>query len=125
MQQSCGGKLDEARAVRDADGRAKLHADIAQPINSACREIVQSAVIKAFREEKERAKQPGYRCTYDDFDGDYEGSYTAVVGELNHRTNGNYRSHGAHAPRGVHEGNGATVGRREEKHSDNFGAGVF
>src|SRR5438093_1138986 len=31
----CGHKLDEDRATRDADGRAKLHADIAHPVNSA------------------------------------------------------------------------------------------
>ena len=43
----CGGKLDEDRATRDADGRVKLHADIAHPINSACREVIQSAVLKA------------------------------------------------------------------------------
>src|SRR5579883_501881 len=54
----CGGK-------RDADGRAKLHADIAHPINSACREVIQTAVIRAYSEEKERSKQPGYVCTYD------------------------------------------------------------
>ena len=64
----CGGKLDEDRAIRDADGRAKLHADIAHPINSACREVIQTAVIKAYQEEKERSKQPGYVCTYDDYD---------------------------------------------------------
>src|SRR6266542_92055 len=46
---NCGGKLDEDRATRDADGRVKLHADIAHPINSACREVIQSAVIKAFQ----------------------------------------------------------------------------
>ena len=39
----CGNKLDEDRATRDADGRAKLHADIAHPINSGCREVIQSA----------------------------------------------------------------------------------
>ncbi len=54
----CGHKLDEDRATRDADGRAKLHADIAHPINSACREVVQSAIIKAYQEERERSKQP-------------------------------------------------------------------
>ena len=43
----CGGKLDENRATRDADGRVKLHADIAHPINSACREVIQTAVLKA------------------------------------------------------------------------------
>ncbi len=47
--------------TRDADGRVKLHADIAHPINSACREVIQSAVIKAFREEKDRPKLPGLR----------------------------------------------------------------
>src|SRR3954452_17810141 len=51
---SCGHKLDDQRAVRDADGRAKLHADIAHPITSACREVIQSAVIKAYTDEPER-----------------------------------------------------------------------
>ena len=41
----CGSRLDENRAIRDADGRAKLHADIAHPINSMCREKIQSAVL--------------------------------------------------------------------------------
>ena len=45
----CGGKLDENRAMRSGDGRAKLHADIAHPINSTCREYIQSAIIKAFQ----------------------------------------------------------------------------
>src|SRR5450631_3254893 len=56
---ACGGKLDEDRATRDADGRAKLHADIAHPINSACREVIQGAVIRAYQEERERSRQPG------------------------------------------------------------------
>src|SRR5439155_1199325 len=72
----------EDRATRDADGRVKLHADIAHPINSACREVIQSAVLKAFNAEKERSKQPGYVCTYDDYDSDFEpASYAAVVSE--------------------------------------------
>src|SRR5437660_9713729 len=78
----CGAKLNEDRAVRDADGRAKLHADIAHPINSACREVIQNAVIRAYSAERERSKQPGYVSNYEDFDGDFEGSYTQVVSEL-------------------------------------------
>ena len=81
----CGGKLDEDRATRDADGRVKLHADIAHPINSACREVIQTAVLKAFHAEKERSKQPGYVCTYDDFDSDYDATLPQVIGELNAR----------------------------------------
>ena len=66
----CGCRLDENRAIRDADGRAKLHADIAHPINSMCREKIQSAVLASYAEELERAKMPGYVSRYDDIDGD-------------------------------------------------------
>jgi stage V sporulation protein G len=127
----CGGKLDENRATRDADGRAKLHADIAHPINSACREVIQSAVLKAFQEEKERSKQPGYVCTYDDFDSEYEPSFSQLVSELhapsrNHAPN--YRTHTAHAPRSVHANNHeapSPVASREDTRSEGFGAGIL
>ncbi len=64
----CGGRLQEDRLVKDEDGRAKLYADIAHPINSSCREMIQDRVIKEFRLEMERSKLPGYRSTYDDYD---------------------------------------------------------
>lgn len=130
----CGHKLDEDRATRDADGRAKLHADIAHPINSACREVIQTAVIKSYQEEKERSKQPGYVCTYDEFDaGDYEDTYTQVVGELNstNRTNGDCRPHSAHGPRGTHAGRhtsdrGSTpVSARNDNRQEEFGSGIL
>src|SRR5436190_388481 len=62
----CGDRLREERASRDSEGRAKLYADIAHPINSACREMIQSRVIAEFQTELERAKQPGYASRYDD-----------------------------------------------------------
>ena len=110
----CGGRLDEDRATRDADGRAKLHADIAHPINSACREVIQTAVIRAFQEEKERSKLPGYVSRYDDYDGgELEETYTQLVSELNGSRGsavgsaiGNsvdgYRTHAPHGQRGAH-----------------------
>ena len=128
----CGGKLDENRATRDADGRAKLHADIAHPINSACREVIQTAVLKSFQEEKERSKQPGYVCTYDDYDSDYDATFTQVVGELNAGNRGgpNYRTHGAHAPRGNHapaapQEAPTHVAGHEEQRPGSFGAGIL
>jgi stage V sporulation protein G len=130
----CGGKLDENRATRDADGRAKLHADIAHPINSACREVIQTAVLKAYTEERERSKQPGYVSNYDDFDSDYEGSYSQVIGELGAggRAGGDYRAHAPHGHRGTHGARHAaehdeprTVSARDESRTDDFGAGVF
>jgi len=66
----CGAKLDEERATRGQDGRAKLYADIAHPINSLCREHVQARVLDDYEQEKVRAQQPGYTCTYDDYGED-------------------------------------------------------
>jgi stage V sporulation protein G len=62
----CGLRLNPDRASRDADGRAKLYADIAHPINSTCREMIQTRVIAEYKGELERAKQPGYMSRYDD-----------------------------------------------------------
>jgi len=67
----CGARLEDGRAPKDADGRAKLYADIAHPINSGCREMIQEVVIREFFEEIERAKQPDYISRYDDFDFEY------------------------------------------------------
>ncbi|MEQ9407045.1 MAG: SpoVG family protein [Fuerstiella sp.] len=63
----CGNKLPEERN-NNGDGRARLFADIAHPINAACRHKIQTAVLEALSRERERATQPGYVCTYDDFD---------------------------------------------------------
>src|SRR6202171_5973308 len=107
----CGGKLDEDRATRDADGRVKLHADIAHPINSACREVIQTAVLKAYTEERERSKQPGYISNYDDFDSDYDGGYSQIISELGtpgRPAGGEFRAHGPHGQRGAHAGRYAT-----------------
>jgi len=64
----CGARLSENQAIRDEEGRAKLYADIAHPINSTCREMIQDRVIEAFEEEKEKARLPGYVSSYEDFD---------------------------------------------------------
>src|SRR6516162_3580084 len=64
----CGLRMKDDRTIKDEDGRTKLYADIAHPINSACREMIQERVIGEFRQELDRAKQPGYVSRYDDFD---------------------------------------------------------
>jgi stage V sporulation protein G len=66
----CGAKLDDERATKDTEGRAKLYADIAHPINSECRELIQEHVIHAFEREKVLAQEPNYVCTYDDYGED-------------------------------------------------------
>ena len=125
----CGGRLDEDRATRDADGRAKLHADIAHPINSACREVIQSAVLRSFQEEKERSKQPGYICTYDDYDGgEYEATFPQLVNELNApRATGTdgYRTHAPHNQRGTHGGHESPVSTSRDGNRTGFGEGIL
>ena len=54
----CGNRLKEDRTLRDQEGRAKLYADIAHPINSQCREMIQKHVIEEYRAELERRTQP-------------------------------------------------------------------
>lgn len=63
----CGVKLKQPHVERGNDQRAKLYADIAHPINSECREQIQTRVIAEYLNEIEEAKRPGYRSKYDDF----------------------------------------------------------
>jgi stage V sporulation protein G len=67
----CGARQDDSRASKDAEGRSKLYADIAHPINSSCREMIQNRVIQEYYEEIERAKEPDYVSRYDDFDFEF------------------------------------------------------
>ena len=118
----CGTRLDDQRAMRAADGRAKLHADIAHPIHSGARELIQSAVVEAFAKERERSKLPGYVCTYDefDYDDDVPVSYGAVVSEMGKTV----KPHGAHAaPKGTHF-HTADAPAQTAKKADGFADGI-
>jgi len=69
----CGAKLGENRANKDGQGRAKLHADVAHPINIECRERIQQAVIEAYEAEREASQSPDYEPQpIDEFEGDLE-----------------------------------------------------
>ncbi len=56
----CGARLDESRATRNEQGRLKLHVDIAHPINAACREAIEKALLDAYKEEEERSGELDY-----------------------------------------------------------------
>ncbi|MCK4913588.1 MAG: septation protein SpoVG family protein [Planctomycetes bacterium] len=58
---NCGAELSQDRLKRDYKGRMKLHADIAHPINTDCRQRIQEKVTAAFEKELEKSKQPGYK----------------------------------------------------------------
>lgn len=69
----CGGKLNENRAPRDDQGRIKLHADVAHPINAECRDAIQTAVVEAYNAEVEKSGQPGYEVV-PDTDAEFAGA---------------------------------------------------
>jgi stage V sporulation protein G len=68
----CGAQLDSSRAERLApgnDGRVRLHADLAHPINSQTRLRLHRAVLAAYADELEKSKQADYKpATFDDLD---------------------------------------------------------
>jgi len=66
----CGLRLKDDVAGKDQEGRTKLYADIAHPINSECREMIQKRVVEEFQVEVRRAELPGYRSRYDDYFGE-------------------------------------------------------
>lgn len=112
----CGTRLKEAPALRDDEGRTKLYADIAHPINSVCRELIQGRVIEAFEEEKARSKLPGYRPSYDDFEEE------AMVAEArDHRP---AAVEPAQGPRGPHRAP-AQQPQAAQRPKNEFGAGIF
>ena len=63
---NCGQKLKQIKPQQGPDGRAKLYADIAHPINARCREMIQNRVIQELEKERQLARQPGYRSRYDE-----------------------------------------------------------
>ena len=137
---------------KDADGRAKLYADIAHPINSDCREMIQESVIREFFDEIERAKQPGYVSRYDDFDFEYADAPRprparvdqahAAAGPMSRKFPSNTNAAApqrtqattiSHRQAQKHRRHDATIARRrasaeflpELSKGDNFGAGIF
>ena len=114
----CGARQKEQPAGRDEEGRAKLYADIAHPINSTCREMIQQRVIQAFEEERARSKLPGYVPSYDDFEPEEVGPPSRTSTVATTQVQGAEKPHGPHkAPAPQPQG-----GRR---HHNGFGAGIF
>jgi len=136
----CGATLSMDRILLDQDGRTKLYADIAHPINSSCREMIQEHVIQEFHKEVERAKQPGYVSRYDDFDIDDDGPPASGTSDpkSSARIDPAHEGHRAHAPRsgGADQQTAtdspkpvpapkSTADRGQPKEDPNFGAGIF
>lgn len=64
---ACGNKIQSQNLPRDEDGRVRLYADIAHPINTDCRELIQNRVMAEYEAELIRAQEPGYASLYEAF----------------------------------------------------------
>jgi stage V sporulation protein G len=127
----CGSRLKEPPMIKDEEGRAKLYADIAHPINSSCREMIQEKVIQAFIDERARSKLPGYSPSYEDYDGGEDDMPArSGAGPSSHTS----QIQGAERPQGPHRvhanhnyshSNKPTNGHLEKPAGGNFGAGIF
>jgi len=53
----CGAPLPEKR-ISDEEAQGKLHADVAHPINSECRNRLQKILLDAYEEERRREGVP-------------------------------------------------------------------
>jgi len=115
----CGARQRDQHAAKDDDGRAKLYADIAHPINSTCREMIQQRVIRAFEEEKVRSKQPGYVPSYDDFDME------EPVVKPPAAQSARVQVQGAEKPHGPHKAPAAQPQSARRDDHNGFGAGIF
>jgi len=62
----CGSRLAAPEGgSRPDDGRQRLYADIAHPINAGCRDLIQRRVLAEYETELVRAREPGYVSRYD------------------------------------------------------------
>ncbi len=120
----CGARQREQHALKDDDGRAKLYADIAHPINAACREMIQQRVIQAYQEELARSQQPGYVPTYQDLDDDptWAPPQAASTSAEGPRMQTAEKPRGPHHPPTAPQRNSRPADRRV---NDGFGAGIF
>lgn len=114
----CGVRLKE-NVIAGENGRFQLHADIAHPINAACREMIQLRVLAEFQAELNLASQPGYRSTYDDLCDEVleQGPLVVPPQAAQHATITAGHPH----PRGPHTPPATTRAERD----DDFGAGIF
>jgi len=129
----CGTKQKVDNVVHNSDGRARLYADIAHPVNAECREMIQSRVIEEFLSELGRAKEPGYVSRYDD-----EYSSTPTKPEIKPANNDNGKSENQRTDAGTSNPVSGTHGQgqspesttskpsdQNQSDSGNFGKGIL
>lgn len=124
----CGNKV-KLTSEGNNDSPQKLYADVAHPINSVCRELIQAAVIQELQGELARAGEPGYRSRYDDeFDANDAGPETDDSEAYQQPVPKPHFNLSPNQPANQSSKQGQTNSTRNQARSDDddgFGAGVF
>ncbi len=131
----CGSSISHDHMPLDADGRAKLYADIAHPINSSCREMIQDRVINEFYNEIDRSKLPGYVSRYDDVDIElgYETDLPQLPRQRETRVDRAHQQSTPHESRQEERKSGGEesphsrvpASQPPQQREDSFGSGIF
>ena len=87
----CGRPLPADRAPRDDRGRARLHIDVAHPINQDCRSFMEERILKSYQAEVERSRMPGYVSPDMPDDDDYIFDHDAFMPPVHGERNGGSR----------------------------------
>ena len=107
----CGKRLRAESAQRGQQGRSKLYADIAHPINTECRELIQDRVVEEYQAERVRSEQPGYQSRYDEeFVSEKEGTFIDDASSM---------------PKGPHRRTPTTDETPAQDDQDGFGEGIL
>lgn len=109
----CGGTLSDNRAPKDNAGRSKLHADIAHPINSRCRERIQKAVIEAYQHELDSSQSSDYR--------------SPDIGEMDHEYGSGHHAESSQPQVSTDSDQDDQKAEQKEDHKDDqkFGEGIL
>ena len=129
----CGAKQRGEVVSQDSDGRARLYADIAHPVNAGCREMIQNRVIEEFHAEFELSQQPGYVSRYDDdYDNDWNGGDSNQRKSDQRRDAGHHRLDasedavsGIHSPDAKPDSQNAAPRDSIQNKDSGFGHGIF
>ncbi|MDB4440042.1 SpoVG family protein, partial [Planctomicrobium sp.] len=117
----CGESLAEDRSFKQPNGKAKLFSDIAHPINSVCRDLIQEKVLEAYEKELLLFKQANYICRYEDY-GENDAPHSEVA-KTNVQRPQSIRIDKANLNKQPHKPSSLEGTGRE--FSDDFGAGLF
>ena len=122
----CGVKQRNESIPHDSDGRARLYADIAHPVNAECREMIQARVIEEFTKEIDLSKEPGYVSRYDDeYESEWKTEEKSGAEKSNQRIDSSQKTQPKHARPENTQTSDKSPPHPDQPTDTSFGQGIF